>query len=100
MEAVDPAETLIIYATHVLYQFPDELLHAFYRLLDTIGRQRDCYFLSAEATKAVQLKYHTQNTAVVLTTYKNKRKEETLIAETNGHGNWIKWRQSEDVAWR
>ena len=91
IEAVDPGDTLIVYATHVLYQFTDELLHAFYNLLDAIGQTRDFYFLSAEATDAVRLKWGIANTAVVLTTYKNKYKQEELIAETNGHGNWLKW---------
>jgi len=89
IEAVDPSEILILSATHVLYQFTDKFLLEFYNFLDAIGQNRDFYFLSAEATEAVQLKYGVNNTAVVLTTYKNKQKREMLIAETNGHGNWI-----------
>lgn len=92
IEAVDPAETLIIYATHVLYQFTEKFLCEFYAFLDATGQNRDFYFLSAEATKAVQTKYGVTHTAVVLTTYKNKIKQETLLAETNGHGNWLKWK--------
>ncbi|WP_066405827.1 DUF2332 domain-containing protein [Flavisolibacter tropicus] len=91
VEAVDPNETLILYATHVLYQFTPDLLREFYNFLDDMGQHRDFYFLSAEATQAVQLKHGVSNTAVVLTTYKNKQKQETFMAETNGHGNWIKW---------
>jgi hypothetical protein len=89
--AVDPGEIMIICATHVLYQFHEKFLLEFYDFLDAIGQKRDFYFLSAEATDAIRLKYGVNNTAVVLTTYKNKLKQETLIAETNGHGNWIKW---------
>lgn len=92
IDAVAPNDILIISATHVLYQFPEDLLLAFYAFLDAIGQTRDFYFLSAEATKAVQAKYGVHNTAVVLTTYKNKRKQETLLAETNGHGNWLEWK--------
>jgi hypothetical protein len=91
IEAVDPYTILIVSATHVLYQFTDKLLLEFYNFMDNIGQNRDFYFVSAEATKAIQLKYGINNTAVVLTTYKNKLKHETFIAETNGHGNWIKW---------
>lgn len=91
IEAVDPYALLIISATHVLYQFTDKLLLEFYNFLDAIGQNRNFYFLSAEATEAARLKYGVHHTAVVLTTYKNKLKQETLIAETNGHGNWIKW---------
>jgi hypothetical protein len=93
VEAVDHNTTLIVSATHVLYQFTDKLLIEFYNLLDNIGQDRDFYFLSAEATEAIQLKYGVNNTAVVLTTYKSKLKQETLVAETNGHGNWIKWNE-------
>ena len=91
IESIDSNAVLILSATHVLYQFTDNLLLEFYTFLDALGQTRDFYFLSAEATGAVQLKYGIANTAVVLTTYKNRQKHETLIAETNGHGNWIKW---------
>jgi hypothetical protein len=91
IESIDPNAVLILSATHVLYQFTDYLLLEFYSFLDALGQSRDFYFLSAEATEAVQLKYSVANTAVVLTTYKNNQKQEMLIAETNGHGNWIKW---------
>jgi hypothetical protein len=91
IESVDVSHTLIVFATHVLYQFTDKLLLEFYNLLAIIGQNRDFYFLSAEATDSVKLKYGINNTGVVLTTYKNAVKQESLIAETNGHGNWIKW---------
>ena len=91
IEAVDPSEMLIISATHVLYQFTDKLLNEFYELLAAVGQKRDFCFLSAEATDTIQSKYSIDNTAVVLTTYKDGKKKEILVAETNGHGNWIKW---------
>src|SRR5215203_837549 len=91
IESVDPSNTLILFATHVLYQFTDKLLNEFYDFLDAEGQNRDFYFLSADATKTIQSKYGINNTAVVLTTYQNKQKKVQLIAETNGHGNWVKW---------
>lgn len=91
IEVVDPVELLIISATHVLYQFRDQFLLEFFDLLASIAQKRDFYFLSAEATEGVRLKYGTGNTAVVLTTYKNRQRQETLVAETNGHGTWLKW---------
>ena len=91
IESVDPSNTLILFATHVLYQFTDKLLNEFYDFLDAVGQNRDFYFLSADATKTIQSKYGINNTAVVLTTYQNKQKKLKLIAETNGHGNWVKW---------
>ncbi|MEJ7684581.1 MAG: DUF2332 domain-containing protein [Segetibacter sp.] len=75
IETVGTYEMLIVSATHVLYQFTDKLLNEFYDFLDVVGQNRDLYFLSAEATEAIQLKYGVNNTAVVLTTYKNKQKK-------------------------
>ena len=88
----DSNQTLIIYSTHVLYQFPENLKVEFYNMLDRIGQTRDFYFLSVEGIKHLLEKYHSENSVVELTSYKNKKKTETFIAETNGHGNWIKWK--------
>ncbi|MGZ3915018.1 MAG: DUF2332 domain-containing protein [Flavisolibacter sp.] len=93
IEAVDPGETLVLFATHVLYQFAPDLLAQFHDLLDETGQKRDFFFISAEATGAVQQRYHLDHTALVLTTYQNGVKNERLLAETNGHGNWVKWKE-------
>lgn len=88
----DSKQTLIIYSTHVLYQFPENLKDEFYNMLDRIAQTRNFYFLSVEGIKHLLEKYHFKNSVVELTSYKNKKKTETFIAETNGHGNWIKWK--------
>jgi len=86
-------ENLIIYSTHTLYQFNQEEKNQFYKMLDDLGEKRDFYFISAESTKTQLEKYKTKNTVVELTTFKNHKKKEELIAETNGHGNWVSWKQ-------
>lgn len=90
-ESIDPSGILILYATHVLYQFPPHLLQSFYHFLDVLGRTRDFYFVSAEATEAIRSKFGIDHTGVVLTAYKEGQKEERLVAETDGHGNWMRW---------
>ncbi|MCE2962830.1 MAG: DUF2332 domain-containing protein [Chitinophagales bacterium] len=85
-------ETLIIYSTHTLYQFSQENRQDFFNMLDSIGRKRDFYFLSVESTKYLQEKYDSSQTVIELTSYTNRQKNEQFIAETNGHGNWILWK--------
>lgn len=84
-------EILIIYATHTLYQFSPENRQDFFTMLDRIGKKRDFHFLSVESTKYLQEKYNSSQTVIELTTYTNGQKFEQFIAETNGHGNWIRW---------
>jgi hypothetical protein len=88
---IDNNVNLIIYATHVLYQFSDEQKLAFYAMLESIGQKRDFYFLSVEGIKILLDKYNSAETVMELTHYKSKQKVVTFLGETNGHGNWIKW---------
>jgi len=88
----DKTQNLIIYATHVLYQFTQNQKDEFYSMLERVGQIRDFYFLSVESIKSLLEKYHSKETVIELTSYKHKRKTLTFIAETNGHGNWIRWK--------
>ncbi|MBI5372829.1 MAG: DUF2332 domain-containing protein [Sphingobacteriales bacterium] len=87
----DKAHTLIIYATHVLYQFPQTQKEAFDAMLERVGQSRDFYFLSVEGTESLLQRYQTREIVIELTQFRDKKKSQTLLAETNGHGNWIKW---------
>jgi hypothetical protein len=89
---VDKTQNLIIYATHVLYQFSEEQKEAFYTMLEKVAQLRDFYFLSVEGIKILLERYHTKEIVIELTQFKNKQKIVTFLAETNGHGNWIKWK--------
>jgi hypothetical protein len=88
---VDRGRSLIIYATHVLYQFTQGQRDVFYDMLERIGQTRDFYFLSVESIKSLLEKYRSTETVIELTCYKNKQKRVQFLAETNGHGNWIRW---------
>ncbi len=85
-------ENLIIYSTHVLYQFLPEQKDTFYAMLDSVASQRDFYFLSVEGIGILQKRYDSNEVVIELTHYTNKKKLQSFIAETNGHGNWIKWK--------
>ncbi len=89
---IDKTQNLIIYATHVLYQFNQNQKDEFYSMLERVGQLKDFYFLSVESIKPLLIKYHSKETVIELTSYKYKRKTVTFVAETNGHGNWIKWK--------
>jgi hypothetical protein len=91
MLKADRGRSLIVYATHVLYQFTQARRDEFYDMLDRVGQVRDFYFLSVEGIKSLLEKYHSDETVIELTSYKNKRKTVNFLAETNGHGNWIRW---------
>jgi hypothetical protein len=89
---MDQVQNLIIYATHVLYQFPEVEKDNFCEMLERIGKKRDYYFLSVEGTKALLDRNNSNETVIELTRYKDAHKSRIFVAETNGHGNWIKWK--------
>jgi hypothetical protein len=94
---IQTTENLIICATHVLYQFSKEALDSFYAMLERIGQIRDLYFLSVEGIKLLLERYNSKETVVELTSYRLKQKAVTFLAETNGHGNWIRWNEPRDI---
>jgi hypothetical protein len=89
---VAKTQNLIIYATHVLYQFSQEQKEEFYSMLERVGQVRDFYFLSVEGIKNLLERYNSKEIVVELSQFKNKQRTDIFIAETNGHGNWIKWK--------
>lgn len=88
---VNKDENLIVYSTHVLYQFSEDQKDAFHLMLDRIGSHRDFYFLSVEGVEILKQSYNSKEIVIELVHYKGHKKEQAFIAETNGHGNWIKW---------
>ena len=83
---------LIVYHTHTLYQFQQDEREAFWNLIDKIGNKRDLTYLATEGSKVFKTDYGIQGVLVELTEYKNGNKRNKVIAETNGHANWIKWK--------
>lgn len=83
---------LLVYHTHVLYQFSVAERIAFRQLLDAIGQDRNFLYLAAEHSRVfdetIPLPTGIQ---LVLTTYQEGVKTVEHLGETNGHANWIRW---------
>lgn len=87
----DAVTPLVIYHTHVLYQFTQAAKIEFWGMLDEIGKTRDFYYLAAEAASVLANDYGRTGVLVELTAYRNGGKSSKLVALTNGHADWIKW---------
>jgi len=88
----DSCNNLIIYATHVLYQFTETQKNEFFAMIERVGQIRNVHFLAVEGISLISEKYKSKEIVIELTTYRNRQKTVTFIAETNGHGNWIRWK--------
>lgn len=84
--------TLIVFHTHVLYQFSEEDRQTFWTWLDKLGQERDFNYVGAEEFKSWKERFDTTNVALGHITYENGQKKTKLIAQTNGHANWIEWK--------
>jgi len=82
---------LVVYQTHVLYQFTKEKRIEFWEMLDDVGKERDFFYVSAESSLVLEHDYGFTNPIVELTTYMRGTKSKKLVAQTNGHANWIKF---------
>lgn len=91
IDAQDVTIPLFIYHTHVLYQFTPEERANFWALLDQFGQKRNLTYLAAEDSKVLQNQSGVEGILVEITQYQQGKKSHQLVAETNGHGNWIKW---------
>lgn len=92
ISTVPKTEGLMVYHTHVLYQFKAVQRQAFRQMLDEVGQDRDLYYLAVEANRVFDgLIGDTPGIKIVFTKYQSGKKTTTLLGETNGHANWIKW---------
>lgn len=87
---------LVIYHTHTLYQFTVEERNNFWDLIDKIGSQRDLTYLATEGSSVFKTDYGIRGVLVELTEYKIGKKNNRIVAETNGHANWLKWKSELD----
>lgn len=90
----DTSIPLVVYHTHVLYQFTKEEHLAFWELMDNIGKKRTLIYLAVEGSKVFQKNntFGAGEVLVELNTYKSGSKLSKIAAITNGHANWIKWK--------
>lgn len=92
LEGIDNSENLLIYTTHVIYQFPVDFMNEFFNMLEAVGKTKDFYFLSVGGKNSHFQSYESNDVAVELTQFKKGNKRHYFIAETNGHGNWVRWK--------
>lgn len=76
--------TLVVFATHALYQFPRESLVQLFKSLQRHGAQRPFFFVSMEFTAV-------RHSELFLTRYAGGVRETTKLADCNPHGHWIEW---------
>ncbi len=89
---IPEVEPLLVYHTHVLYQFNREERMAFRQLMDEIGSYRNFYYLAAEGHSVFDnIVALPPGIQLVLTTYRAGQKGIKHLGQTNGHANWIKW---------
>lgn len=91
IDAVPRDQLLIVYQTHVLYQFSHQERENFRQMLEEVSKERDFYYINVEGMRTQRKKYQTTEMPVELVTYKNFQKIETLVAITDGHANWIQF---------
>lgn len=86
-------EPLVVYHTHVLYQFNPKERQEFRAMLDEIGQERNFKYLAAEGNSIFdRIDYLEKVVLVELTTYQAGKKESKVVAQTDGHATWIKWK--------
>jgi len=61
-------------------------------MLDQIAEARDFYYVAVEGSSIFAKDYKEKGILVELTTYRNNEKKTKLVADTNGHASWIRWR--------
>jgi len=93
IDQVPVSEGLMIYHTHVLYQFSSEERKGFREMLDKLGKERDYKYLAVEANAVFDREDDKSNgIKIELTEYQEGDKHTGTIGETDGHANWIKWK--------
>ncbi len=93
IRSIPPSDPLVIYHTHVLYQFTKEERKAFREMLDEIGHQRNFKYLAVEGAVVFDKKIDDKGIIVELTSFSEGKKNSKIVATTNGHAKWIKWKR-------
>ncbi len=91
IESQDDDAPLLVFHTHVLYQFSKGERVEFTNMMERIGSHRDLLYLAAEHSSVLQNDHGMDGVLVESTEFKKGTKSIRLHAQTNGHANWIKW---------
>jgi hypothetical protein len=76
--------TLVVFATHALYQFPRDSLVQLLKSLQRHGEQRPLVFVSMEFTAV-------RHSELFLTRYRGGERSTIKLADCNPHGHWLEW---------
>ena len=86
-------EPLLVYHTHVLYQFSPSERSAFRQLMDHIGAHRNFMYLAVEGASVFDsIIPLSKGIQIVLTTYQEGSKAIKHLGTTDGHATWIRWK--------
>lgn len=90
---IPSGEPLLVYHTHVLYQFSPEERMAFRQLMDEIGKSRNLSYLAVEGHSVFDgICSLSKGIQIVLTTYHEGIKTTEHLGTTDGHATWIRWK--------
>jgi hypothetical protein len=76
--------TLVVFATHALYQFPRDAIVRLLQSLQRHGEKRPLFFVSMEFTAQ-------RHSELFLTRYAGGARETVKLADCNPHGHWLAW---------
>lgn len=82
-QALPRAGALVVYHSHVTYQFSEEMRERLTRTLETLSRERSIYRISIE--------WDGGEYPVVVGRYENGTATKRTVALCDPHGSWIEW---------
>ena len=83
---------LMVFHTHVLYQFSQAERREFRDMLDVVGEKRNYTYVAVESNSVFDRPdYPTPGIKIEVTAYEAGNKFTKIIGETDGHANWIRW---------
>lgn len=93
IDQISQQEELLIYHTHVLYQFTQSERKTFRAMINNIGTERNFTYLAVEGSLVFDRQdYGQEGIKIELTTFQDGAKTTQIIGETDGHANWIRWK--------
>ncbi|MBX2873904.1 MAG: DUF2332 domain-containing protein [Saprospiraceae bacterium] len=93
IDSIPQAEPLLVYHTHVLYQFSKTERLAFRALIDEIGVKRDLLYLAVEGFSIFdEILPLPKGVQIVASQYHGGIKTVRHFGQTDGHATWIRWK--------
>ncbi|NRB51855.1 MAG: DUF2332 domain-containing protein [Saprospiraceae bacterium] len=94
IDRIPREESLLVYHTHVLYQFSPMERLAFRHMMDEIGASRNFLYLAVEGHSIFDnLLPLAKGIQMILTTYQQGIKTVEHLGTTDGHATWIRWKR-------